>query len=51
MIQEVLTYIIVALAFSYVIYKIVRLFFIKSQAEALGCSGCSCDKKKQFTKK
>lgn len=49
MIQEILTYLIVAAAMGYVAYKFVRLF-TKSK-NALGCGGsCSCEAKKQFQK-
>lgn len=50
MIQEILTYIIVGMAVVYVAYKTILLFAQKKKSD--GCGGsCSCDAKKQFSKK
>ncbi len=48
MIQEIITYIIVAVAVAYAVYKVVGLFKSKKS----GCGGdCGCDAKDKLLKK
>ncbi len=50
MLQEILTYIILIIAFGYTVYHIGRLFFASKNTG--GCAGgCDCEAKKKFSVK